>query len=542
MKNIDSNNKDISLLKYLPKVNKKLNHLIDSYSYKISRDEASKKIIKEEFNKKDNNLFIINNSKKEEDVNKYIEDLINLFQRFNNIQLQWGCHPLSQMIINSDSPLCSILLDDNEPGYYLASIYKKLIEYQNTFLDSIINCNSQNGLLHCFIKQLKSEIMIQDASFNEIVKLNISENEKNNLKLYSDLDELIMVNTSNDPFNNKFNFELDQIEIELGNVILPGVRKFKSTDDELRFITYMFEGYRGKNSNILTNFNEKYPSEDLTNNEKIILRSFINNFKQDEYKNFLFSIQILINYIQNSGKSGDTSIDTIISDLPEHVNIDGKIKYLFSSNKEIEIKKLVRIFEFFEHLCWEQIKENLLDEFTKPLSEEKIKLIEDYYSINKENYIKKIELAGAVRKFISRYLAGKRSQSEIGEDKMLFDYLTRVDLWERNIENEKFEKEFFQLSKFKITVGEGKDFYDKLGGDNENLNLFFNEEEYNKPDKNEKMDKNLKTEEENKNEIIIITKKKKNYKEKSLEESNDERKNEINQVNNKGGCKRRKLY
>ena len=240
-------------MKYLPKINKKLNHLIDNYSYKINRDEASKKIIKDEFNKKENNLFVINNLKKEENVNEYIEDLINLFKKFKNIQLQWGCHPLSQMIINSDSSLCSILLDDNEPGYYLASIYKKLIEYQNMFLDNIINCNSQNGLLHCFVKQLKSEIMIQDASFNEIIKLKINENEKNNLKLYSDLDELIIVNTSYEPFNNKFNYELDQIEIELGNIILPGVRKFKSTDDELRFITYMFEGYRGKNSNILTN-------------------------------------------------------------------------------------------------------------------------------------------------------------------------------------------------------------------------------------------------------------------------------------------------
>ena len=52
---------------------------------------------------------------------------------------------------------------------------------------------------------------------------------------------------------------------------------------------------------------------------------------------------------------------------------------------------------------------------------------------------------------------------------MLFDYLIRVDLWVRNIDDPKFEKEFFELSKFKITVGEGKDFYEKLGGRPENL-------------------------------------------------------------------------
>ena len=40
----------------------------------------------------------------------------------------------------------------------------------------------------------------------------------------------------------------------------------------------MFEGYKGKNSNILTNFNEKYPTKELTQNEKNILHYFIRNF------------------------------------------------------------------------------------------------------------------------------------------------------------------------------------------------------------------------------------------------------------------------
>ena len=526
---------DISLLKYLPKINKKLNYLIDNYSYKISRDEASNKKIKEEFNKKENNLFVINNLKKTGDVKQYMKDLINLFKKFKDEQLQWGCHPLPKMDINPDSPLCSILLDDNEPGYYLASIYKKLIEYQNLFLDNIINCNTQNGLLHCFVKQLNNEMMIQDATMNEIVKLNFNENEKNNLKLYSDLDEIIIVNTSNDPLTNKFNYELNQIEIELGNIILPGIRKFKSSDDELRFVTYRFEGYRGKNSNILTNFNEKYPPKDLTENEKNVLHYFITNFDEDIYKNCLFSIQILINYIQNSGKPGETPIYQAIQKIPEHINIDQNIRSLFNSNKELKINKLVRIFEFFEYLCWNQIKVNLLDEFTKSLEEEKIKLIENYYKENNKTNIKKIELAGAVRKFISRYLAGKRSQSEIGEDKMLFDYLTRVDLWERNIDNPQFEKEFFMLSKFKITVGEGKDFYDKLGGENEKFYSFIQNDNYIENEKEENI---------NKNEIIITTKKRKIINDEDEEEELNAavKKKETNEVNNIKNIRRRNLF
>ena len=541
----EKDNKNISLLKYIPTINKKVNHLINNYSYKISRDEASKKTIKEEYNKKENNIFKINNINPDEDINTYMRDLFNLFKKFKNIPLQWGCHPLAQMTINSDSVLCSILLDDNEPGYYLASIYKKLIEYQNLFLDGIINYNSQNGLLHCFTKQLKSEIMIQDANINEIVKLNINENEKNNLKLYSDIDEIIIVNTSNDPFTNKFNYELDQIEIELGNIILPGIRKFKCTDDELRYVTYMFEGYRGKNSNILTNFNEKYPPKELTQNEKNILHYFIRNFAQDDYKNFLFCIQILINYIQNSGKAEDISIYIIIENIPDHITIDHNIKSFFNSNREIPINKLVRIFEFFEHLCWNQIKDNLLDEYKKPLEEGKIKLIENYYKKNNDinNNIKKIDLASAVRKFISRYLAGKRSQSEIGEDKMLFDYLIRVDLWEINIDVPEFENEFFELSKFKITVGEGKDFYDKLGGDNKKLEMFLKDEEDIEHDIN-KDEKNNENDEDGNRNDIIMDKRNKNKEESDEEEDIIDRKSikENKEVNNKNNAKRRKLF
>ena len=179
----------------------------------------------------------------------------------------------------------------------------------------------------------------------------------------------------------------------------------------------------------------------------------------------------------------------------------------------------------------------------KPLDEEKIKLIDNYYQNNKENYIKKIELAAAIRKFISRYLAGKRSQSEIGEDKILFDYLTRVDLWDRNINDQRFENEIFKLSKLKIKVGEGKAFYDKLGGDDENLNLFIK----NKIENGDNVKADNTIENENKNSIVIKIKKNKKKElfdddEDEEEESDGRQKREINKMNNKNNIKKRILY
>ena len=58
----------------------------------------------------------------------------------------------------------------------------------------------------------------------------------------------------------------------------------------------MFEEYKGKNSNILTNFNEKYPTKELTQNEKNILHYFIRNFAKDDDKKF-FILYLNINQL-----------------------------------------------------------------------------------------------------------------------------------------------------------------------------------------------------------------------------------------------------
>ena len=44
-------------------------------------------------------------------------------------------------------------------------------------------------------------------------------------------------------------FDFVTIEEELGKLILPGVKKFKysDNDDPITFVTYLYEGHRGKN-------------------------------------------------------------------------------------------------------------------------------------------------------------------------------------------------------------------------------------------------------------------------------------------------------
>ena len=65
-----------------------MNYLIQNYSYKRSREDASKRTIKDEYNKNENNLFVININKKIKNVEEYINDIKNLFDNFKNIELQ----------------------------------------------------------------------------------------------------------------------------------------------------------------------------------------------------------------------------------------------------------------------------------------------------------------------------------------------------------------------------------------------------------------------------------------------------------------------
>ena len=82
--------------------------------------------------------------------------------------------------------------------------------------------------------------------------------------------------------------------------------------------------------------------------------------------------------------------------------------------------------------------------------------------MNNNGLIKKQDLADAVRRLISRYLTGKREDTDIGEDQKLLDYIVRADLWKPYIsENQNFENELTNIfnqiqSEIKIKCDQNK--------------------------------------------------------------------------------------
>ena len=119
------------------------------------------------------------------------------------------------------------------------------------------------------------------------------------------------------------------------------------------------------------------------------------------------------------------------------------------------------------------MKENINLQYKEKIDDNKKKEIISYfkeYNKFKDKLISKRDLAGALRRFISRYLVGKRSDTEVDEKQKLIKQIIRNDLWELYIiQNEnKFQVEIYSLT-FDLNVNQAFEYYEILGEDELNI-------------------------------------------------------------------------
>ena len=162
----------------------------------------------------------------------------------------------------------------------------------------------------------------------------------------------------------------------------------------------------------------------------------------------------------------------IIQNLPDYIELDDKFKNFFrqkislmslvsnsnnneNDNNEMEsrfsVNSLINIYLYFEHLCWEESKNNLNEQYKAEIEKEKAEQINEFfknYNIDNDKLIKKEYLAAAIRRFISRYLSGKRADVDVNESQDLISQLTRNDLWKLNLtdDQDRFNSDLYQLS------------------------------------------------------------------------------------------------
>ena len=455
------NSEEFRLLYNLSNINKLSNKLLKKYSYKISRDESQK--ISLYFSEKNEKEYLIPFIKSWNEIKKYCT--------------RYLCRPDMPILdINKQMTLNYFLVDDGQlgGGMYLASAYSNFIEWQNKFISLILDNINQDSVLYCYVEQLNEEIYVQDAKDENILKLdeNIQEKLNDMIKVYSIRN--IFDNNGDINYSNykriKFNF--DEIESELGKLILPGLKKFKSSEDPIKFMVYLYEGNRSQNSQILLKYENKYPSKELNISEKKAIYNFLNKYKNNRkiVNEFLFSCQMLIDYIHKENFNTLTSIANIIGEIPSYIELNKELKHFFNENKNLCVNKLLNVYKYFEFFCWKEIKLNINEQYEEKIEKNKkneiINFFKEYEEKEKNKLIKKKDLVFALRRFISRYLAGKRGDTDIDEKQKLIGQIIRYDLWENYIiQNEDiFQKEIYSLT-FDLQVSQALDFYEILDGD-----------------------------------------------------------------------------
>ena len=467
---IKEQNKDSNVRKlfYLYYYNEFCNYMIDYYSYKISREEAKNSTLENELIFKDKSFSI----------------------KFNNFCACWKAIGKEAVIYQKikleekkeytkSDKLIYFLNDINEQGngMYLAAGYEQFINWQNIFLQYLIDNSKNNPNIEFYLNKMKKKIPICEANTSQTVLISSCFSGS----YYEDFDDLINTFSRRDIFNNdgtinylnynSFIYDISSIEGELAKLILPGKCLFEDSNI-LNCIIYWGEGLKGGKSKLLQKFCKKYEQSDLTEDEKQTLIDYIK--KPNVFKKFFGSIQLLIFYLINKDFTKDNKIIDILQTIPDYLQLDlCFLSYFNEEAKQLTASKIMFIFSLVEHFCFKDLSSNLIKEYNEDINEEIINKINTKLLNNENNNLPIKELASAVRRFISRYLVGKNKKADIEPKSLLLHELKRPDLWNKKIENLE-ELLSDEIKEYKLTVGQCFKFYELIKEkDEKEINFHF---------------------------------------------------------------------
>ena len=472
--------KKIKLMKYIPKINKICNYMINYISFKYSREEAKRKKVKDEI--KDENFILL------------LEEFIPIYQEIRPHINNVDCQDLgnSYLKIDKDTVLLSDLcVDSGEMGFglVLLGIYKEFSGWQNSFINEVIN--SDNIQLNNYKDLFNTKIMIQDCEEEQILDLPtfdsvITLKDEKSATLF----EMILGYSHRK--DNVIIYNYDEIEDELAAFILPKLRCFKQ---EFRKVVYQYECFIGERSSLIVQFLEKFQQRELSEIESNAVVSCLlknQNNNKTNMKNFLFLLQVLIDIILDESPNISESLHSILEKEAKIPYKDMALKFFenvwenikkFEHFDEIKEKKtekyltvecLINLLEIVELFCWENIRNNLNKKYFEDIDDTIKCQFDTIFNIKSETQndivmVSKQELCSAIRKFLSRYLSGKNDDS-INPKNLIKSYITKDELWPPYLPDIDIENDVNNIfGNLDIHISQSVKLYDYLGGDGAKL-------------------------------------------------------------------------
>ena len=430
-----------------------VSEMISRFSYQLTREEGRNQIIKDVLENID-----------DQKINEMYQRFLKVYNPLMKDGRQFKCRPMMEpKNVNESSRLAFLLNDDGELnlGMHIAAIYQKFIEWENTFINAVIDRLTQENPLLYLKEQLEKKTFLFSATPNDLI--DISKISLSELILYNSYRDCCNDNGQIDYSNySNINIDIPSIEIEMGKQILTGK---KQLEDKQNFIIYKFEAYRSDKSSIISDYLTKYPQRALTQDEKELLNELKEN---SENKNdVMFSLQQLIGFVSKQYFKSDLPVEETISKAPKYLNLNEQMKTFFIEHNNFGVNSLVEVYEYFEMICIDEILLNVDPMVAEDFGDEDKKKIEKELNTYQGDKITKPLLEQAVRRFISRMLGGKRSELDFSPDGNVFENFTRPELWPVEIRNQldDVEEEINLLGyKFQLKFKNMVDFYYLVSG------------------------------------------------------------------------------
>jgi len=445
--------------------NKVLNLFKDQFSHKIIREKAE--------NLKINNIEIYQQNS--ELINKFIE-LYNKFEfKYKDLNI-------------NKNYLCDFVLDENNKyGKTYIKIYGEFVKKQNKKLEALLDIKSKQGIYN---SNCMTKINIQRIKEDEIFTYNVFK-KLNFYEVMFNSSYRKVIDTLKYENYNEFEIFLDLLEEEMTDLLL-GNKKLLNSD--LIGFKYKDEEFSYQLNDLITNFESKYNTQDIDNNDKLVIYDFIitydgNNIK---YKNIINDFEISIDYLYKIKTDENEKIkideNTKIYEVVENLkSVTDDFKKIFKEKNNLIVRKISKIYDYYLKLLFKYVKKDLENyqekkviednkiDSTKPDKEKKaekeekpkynlddktIKKLDEIFS-KEDLTITKESLAEALRLFMSIILYREKEKEKENKIKLnknnIVGYLKEQDLWENNhikIKDEKFSHNLSKIKSLNIKIKE----------------------------------------------------------------------------------------
>ena len=432
--------------------NMALNSLNDEYSSIITRERAQKETLEEQLiYKKNKELF-----------NKFI----SIYKKYSdeNDDENSDDEKENESIKNKLNPKLPLLnffiTDENELfSDKYKNIYKKFIDKHNEIVselkeEKLENSNAQN------VK--KNKINIEEITKEDDIF--ITKNDFSFQKYLFDYSYRKVILDDNYSEFSTYEKNLEYIEEILKEKLL---KNKKLINDEIFVFNFLNEDLNFKDKDICTKFKEKFNEEELSINDKIILYNYFEENKGNTnlHLKLLDEFVFLIKYCtENIDKITEPSQTQIYKLLEEIEFVSKDFKEIFKDKNNLTINKLLIIYEYYQILCFNKVKEELNKYQEKITDKELINSIDNFIKNNLNNEKIKNALENALRKFIISFLVQiKEKEKKIKQNKNnIKNYLEIEDLWNKNFyKNKEFYQEIKKLQVLGIQINNIIPFYDK---------------------------------------------------------------------------------